>query len=99
MATMVAGLSAHRALGIPELLYTIFRYMDNPCNASNARVCRKWSEIALDTLWRSVDDLNRLFGLLVPTKEVDGEFVSGLLLHSYALNRFFIGFYQVTRVC
>lgn len=56
----------HRVLAIPELLDMVFRFLDDGSNTSNARVCRQWSEIALDTLWREVNDLYRLFGLLAP---------------------------------
>lgn len=59
-----------RVLEIPELLDMIFGLLDNPSNASNASVCRRWSEIALDTLWREVDDLHRLFGVLGPLKQL-----------------------------
>ncbi|KXN83439.1 hypothetical protein AN958_01453 [Leucoagaricus sp. SymC.cos] len=56
----------HRVLRIPELLDTIFRSLENHDNLNNALVCRSWSEVALDALWRHVDDLHRLFGLLAP---------------------------------
>jgi hypothetical protein len=62
----------HRVLGIPELLDMIFRFLDDASNASNARVCRQWSEIALDTLWKDVNDLYRLFGLLAPLRKAEG---------------------------
>jgi hypothetical protein len=67
----------HRVLAIPELLDTVFKAMDNRSNLNNALVSRAWSEIALDTLWRHVDDLYRLFSLLGPLKESDsGRYVS-----------------------
>lgn len=69
----------HRVLAIPELLDTIFRTMDNRSNLNNALVCRAWSEIALDTLWREVDDLHRLFNLLAPLKKTSsGKYVGNL---------------------
>lgn len=71
----------YRVLCIPELLDMIFRFLDDASNASNARVCRQWSEIALDTLWRDVDDLYRLFGLLAPLRKVNDQ-EDGLLLRS-----------------
>ncbi|KAJ7178566.1 hypothetical protein C8R43DRAFT_973786 [Mycena crocata] len=55
-----------RVLDIPELLDMIFGHLDNPSNASNASVCKRWSGIALDTLWREVDNLYRLFTILTP---------------------------------
>ncbi|KAK7033004.1 hypothetical protein R3P38DRAFT_2700446 [Favolaschia claudopus] len=57
-----------RVLEIPELLDMIFGYLEPCFNASNASVCKRWSEIALDTLWRDLDDLPRLFGLLKPLR-------------------------------
>ncbi|KZP14522.1 hypothetical protein FIBSPDRAFT_1048739 [Athelia psychrophila] len=56
----------HRILSIPELLDIIFSHLDEPTNASNAVVCKAWSEVALNVLWADVDDLQRLIGLLVP---------------------------------
>ncbi|KAJ7284598.1 hypothetical protein C8J57DRAFT_1119522 [Mycena rebaudengoi] len=63
----------HRALAIPELLDMIFSFLDDPSNASNASVCKRWSEIALDTLWRGVDDLHRLFSILGALKRIGDE--------------------------
>lgn len=56
----------HRALEIPELLYTIFAFSDSKSNVNNAVVCRQWSEICLDLLWREVADFRRLARLLAP---------------------------------
>ncbi|KAJ6577212.1 hypothetical protein B0H19DRAFT_932930 [Mycena capillaripes] len=50
----------------------IFSFLDDPSNASNASVCKRWSEIALDTLWRELDDLHRLLGILKPLTQVGG---------------------------
>jgi hypothetical protein len=72
----------HRILGIPELLDMVFRFLDEASNASNARICRQWSEIALDTLWRDVNDLHRLFGLLAPLRKADDHEEFELLLKS-----------------
>jgi len=60
---------SHRVLCIPELLDMVFQYLDPCSNAMNARVCKIWSEIALDSLWKEVDDLKRLFNLLAPLAE------------------------------
>ncbi|KAJ7494625.1 hypothetical protein B0H11DRAFT_910388 [Mycena galericulata] len=60
----------NRVLEIPELLDMVFGFLDNPSNAANASVCRRWSEIALDTLWRDVNDLYRLFGILRPLRQL-----------------------------
>ncbi len=66
-----------RVLFIPELLDMIFSYLDASDNAANARVCRRWCDVALDTLWRDVEDMCRLFGLLAPLYLTDaGEQVS-----------------------
>jgi len=70
--TLLSVSTVHRVLGIPELLDMIFRFLDDASNASNARVSRQWSEIALDTLWRDVNDPYRLFGLLAPLQKSDG---------------------------
>ncbi|CAK5268562.1 unnamed protein product [Mycena citricolor] len=63
-----ASSPTNRALEIPELLDMIFRYLDNSCNVANARVCKRWSEIALDSVWRDLDDLYHLFAILKPLK-------------------------------
>jgi len=71
--TLLSVSTVHRVLGIPELLDMIFRFLDDgggASNASNARVSRQWSEIALDTLWRDVNDPYRLFGLLAPLQKI-----------------------------
>ncbi|KAK2467602.1 hypothetical protein APHAL10511_000457 [Amanita phalloides] len=60
-----------RVLLIPELLDMIFSYLDLANNAANARVCRRWSDVALDLLWREVEDMYRLFSLLVPLQLTD----------------------------
>ncbi|KAJ7716728.1 hypothetical protein DFH07DRAFT_762332 [Mycena maculata] len=60
----------NRVLDIPELLDMVFGFLDHPSNAANASVCKRWSEIALDTLWREVDDLHRLFGILGPLQQL-----------------------------
>lgn len=62
----------HRVLTIPELLALIFSYLDKQSNAANSCVNKQWSNIALDTIWGDVDDLHKLFSLLVPLAEVRG---------------------------
>ncbi|KAJ3500467.1 hypothetical protein NLJ89_g9781 [Agrocybe chaxingu] len=65
----------YRVLYIPELLDMIFGMLDPDSNSNNARVCRQWSEIALDSLWKDVDRLERLFGALAPLRRVgNGEY-------------------------
>ncbi|KAF8068083.1 hypothetical protein FPV67DRAFT_1669950 [Lyophyllum atratum] len=59
-----------RVLAISELLDIIFRFLDDASNTSNARVCKQWSELALDALWKDVRDLRRLFSLLAPLEAI-----------------------------
>ncbi|CCM05227.1 uncharacterized protein FIBRA_07437 [Fibroporia radiculosa] len=49
---------------INELTANIFKFMDNKSLARCARVNRRWAEIALDLLWRSVDDISRVLNIL-----------------------------------
>ncbi|KAI0305892.1 hypothetical protein B0F90DRAFT_937221 [Multifurca ochricompacta] len=58
--------TTHRVLAIPELLQIIFSFGTRASNASNALVCRTWREVALDHLWRDVDDIYHLLQLLAP---------------------------------
>ncbi|KAF8968543.1 hypothetical protein BDZ97DRAFT_1902880 [Flammula alnicola] len=51
----------------------IFGFVDTTSNAVNARVCKRWSSIALDALWKDVDDLHRLFGILAPLRKTPNE--------------------------
>lgn len=55
-----------QALGIPELLNEIFKFLDKPSNARNARVCREWCDVALDFLWRDVNSIHRILNCLSP---------------------------------
>jgi hypothetical protein len=59
----------------------IFGILDLPSNTVNARVCKQWSDIALDILWREIDDLYFLFQILSPLKEMD-EDEEGYVRHS-----------------
>lgn len=45
----------HRALAIPELLLSVFFFLDGRSNANTAVVCKSWSEFALNELWKNVD--------------------------------------------
>ena len=67
-----------RVLEVPELLDTIFRFLDDSSNASNARVCKKWLDVALDILWRHVDDLYTLFNILAPLRITGNEYVHNI---------------------
>ncbi|KAF9457287.1 hypothetical protein BDZ94DRAFT_1326376, partial [Collybia nuda] len=41
---------------------------DHPSNAANARVCKQWSEVAFDHLWKDITDIYVLFSRLSPLK-------------------------------
>ncbi|KAL4066636.1 hypothetical protein J3A83DRAFT_4097945 [Scleroderma citrinum] len=60
--------AAPRIFYIPELLHLIFGFLNKAHNVSNACVCKLWSEIALDTIWRDVDNMIHLFTILKPIR-------------------------------
>lgn len=73
----MSSTAPHRALAIPELINEIFGYLGNGSNASNAQVSHQWHEIALDCLWRDVQNLHTLFSRLAPLEKTqDQTFVS-----------------------
>ena len=55
-----------RVGSIPELLDLIFDHLDPGSNVNNAVVCKVWSEVACDKLWREVRDPRRLLSVLAP---------------------------------
>ncbi|KAI6026073.1 hypothetical protein EDC04DRAFT_2573601 [Pisolithus marmoratus] len=57
---------ASRIFHIPELLHLMFSFLDKKSNVSNACVCKFWSDIALDAIWRDVDGLIQLLSILKP---------------------------------
>lgn len=59
-------IAKHAALNLPEIVAGILEASDQADRAASARVCREWSTIALDKLWRSLDSLLPLFVLLSP---------------------------------
>lgn len=69
-----------------ELVAILFSFLDSRSLARSARVCKRWKEIALDILWREVDDLHRLMSKLTPfgkpMKKMDGN----RTLNSYVSN-------------
>ena len=65
------GTTVHRVLAIPEIVELVFSFVDESEHVKNACVCKVWSEVALDLLWRRVEDLPRLFCLLAPMVEGD----------------------------
>ncbi|KAG8945180.1 hypothetical protein FRC04_001159, partial [Tulasnella sp. 424] len=59
-----AGLAPRNPLALGEILGLIFQFASRRSLAAAARVCRRWSGIALDQLWRSLPDLYCLLSLL-----------------------------------
>ncbi|KAF8835217.1 hypothetical protein BDN67DRAFT_959372 [Paxillus ammoniavirescens] len=59
-----------RLLFVPELVDVIFNFLDRMTNLTNALVCKQWSQIALDVVWKEVDNLIQLFSLLKPMRLV-----------------------------
>ena len=68
---------------VNELIAMILAFLDNHSLAISARVCKKWREIALDLLWREVDDLHRLFTTLSPYRKPMKKMDGGRMLESY----------------
>jgi F-box-like len=67
--------TAQRVLTLPELLQTIFSFGTRASNVSSALVCRSWREIALDQVWREIDDIYYLLDILTPlNRRVDTGF-------------------------
>ncbi|KAI0048113.1 hypothetical protein FA95DRAFT_1558387 [Auriscalpium vulgare] len=56
----------HRALAIPELLSIVCSYSTTAENARNALVSRQWNSVALDHIWKEVDNLYYILRILVP---------------------------------
>jgi hypothetical protein len=73
--------STNHVLRTPELLGTIFGVMGKSSNARNAAVCKLWHGLALDSLWRDVDDISPLFSNLAPIKQEGRNYVS----HSFSI--------------
>lgn len=67
---------ARRVLKISELVDEVFGYLEKPSIANNAQVCKQWSEIAFDCLWREVDHPFHLFNKLSPLESGDENYVS-----------------------
>lgn len=66
---MPSEAAVHRVLAIPELLDIIFTSQDRQSNINNSLVCKQWTGIALDNIWREVDNLPHLFHLLAPLQK------------------------------
>jgi len=67
-----------RVCSIPELLDLIFDHIDPTSNVNNAIVCKVWSEVARDKLWREVCGPRRLLSILAPISDSTG--VSGVVI-------------------
>ncbi|KDQ55222.1 hypothetical protein JAAARDRAFT_344817 [Jaapia argillacea MUCL 33604] len=60
----------HRMLSVLELLENTVKHSDDfPILAASARVCKDWSELALNVLWRHITNLYDLFSLLAPIRK------------------------------
>lgn len=56
----------------PEILLRIFANLGAASNANNARVCRAWSEPALDLVWHTLYDWTAPLAVLVGTTPLEG---------------------------
>ena len=65
-----------RVSSMPELLDIIFDHLDPTSNVNNVVVCKGWSEVARDKLWREVHCPRRLLSILAPISVLTG--VSGV---------------------
>ena len=78
-------------LSIPELLHNTFSFMNTNENTINARVCKQWSEVALDLIWREVINIPQLSNLLGPYVNVRGDIVRLLFLaHLLGLDELYV---------
>lgn len=55
----------------PEILLDILQYLDKPSHARCARVCRSWSEPALELVWHTPDDWVLPLMSIVGTRRID----------------------------
>ena len=79
----MASSAAHTLADVNELIAITLSFLDNRSLAASARVCKKWKEIALDFLWREVDDLHRLFTTLSPYRKPMKKLDGGRTIQSY----------------
>ena len=61
-----------RVSSMPELLDIIFDHLDPTSNVTNVVVCKGWSEVARDKLWREVHYPRRLLSILAPISVLTG---------------------------
>ncbi|KAG9036749.1 hypothetical protein FRB95_008080 [Tulasnella sp. JGI-2019a] len=62
-----------QALDIPEILEYVLQQAQPASQAVSAQICRRWSRISLDILWRDMDSFYPLFQLLSPLRCVGDE--------------------------
>ncbi|KAI0628309.1 hypothetical protein C8Q77DRAFT_1068263 [Trametes polyzona] len=72
LSSSAYGSTTLRVLAIPEILELVFTFLEETDTSICACVCRTWSEVALDSLWRDVNDLRRLFNVLAPIVAIGG---------------------------
>lgn len=53
----------------PEILSRVFEFSEFDSNARCARVCKAWTESALDELWRELGDWTEILASLADTVE------------------------------
>lgn len=69
-------LNMHKALTLSEILNLIFAFLPRSANATNARVCKTWSDSALDDVWYEIPDVSKVFQALAATVVSNGKLVS-----------------------
>lgn len=75
------------ALSTPEILSLIFAKAPRQTQAACALVCKKWSEISLNELWRDLEDIIPLLRLVMHSQLFyDRE--TGTSMHDVGLSRF-----------
>ncbi|KAG8913134.1 hypothetical protein FRC01_004717 [Tulasnella sp. 417] len=70
---------AAQVLFTPELLSLVFSHIHSASLATSARVCKAWSDTALNELWRDLDSVFPLLELLFDINLIKGEHDSRLL--------------------
>jgi len=82
----------HAVLLLPELLENILGFTDGNDNVTNTLVCKKWSEVALDLMWRDVESLPRLLSLLRRSEIRNGSTVRRLFSTYISPAKFIAGY-------
>ncbi|KAG8978744.1 hypothetical protein FRB93_010892 [Tulasnella sp. JGI-2019a] len=64
------------ALKIPEILEEVMQLSERPDRAASARVCRSWTPVAIDVLWRDLDSIFPLLELIAPLeRDAEGSLI------------------------